>query len=684
MTTVAAIPAQLRRFASAVATEHDRLHGETRALAAALDRFVGRCREYPVPLAQGVSEAIFSHCRAIHQLVEWVQTTAERIEAADRDGVVCLFPGDPALPITSGIIGRLGSGLRLDQAARLALRVIWEVRMQISQRMTRRLHLPLPPRLPAGWPTLAGFMSRWWLTARWPALGRGSILQSTWVAQIGVITSFPFVPWRIDLVIRPAQQWLDQALSHAQTLPAPTMPSERDLLWLARLAPIVWSWQHGDYQATTALLIRLYQAERDERSETLIEAGAFMVGWHLRYQTLRWLGPWVELLPDRAQSWRMLNTSLTTTTSLLAASPGLPFTSAGWLPIVLAPQAGGLIGLITASRLEELIRHSDAWPALLEDGFWHESFRYIPLDELRRLVSNLEQINRNARFTLGLGPLVRPHSGAEAEPDGQANVTDVFPPLLCSSDPNQPYRIAPAALQATPHSLISPYYGEEVRAARIGEREYAVGINGLNLDNMAYAPNGLVSVIDTASGVEQIDRNAYYQVVRQRLLRLIDQLPPGSVLHLTGHSMGGGMCILLSNDPQFQQALARRSIQLASVTTLGAVRPQCDWDDVPRAVNGQPVIVRHYVDSDDALARAVGGGHYNPTYHERVHELNDHEIDQPTIAHSDYEWHSYTHLPEEVQTLPFVIDPVYFAMVQLEREPEHFEPDWSEIPPLSA
>ncbi|WP_416181118.1 lipase family protein, partial [Chloroflexus sp.] len=189
-----------------------------------------------------------------------------------------------------------------------------------------------------------------------------------------------------------------------------------------------------------------------------------------------------------------------------------------------------------------------------------------------------------------------------------------------------------------------------------------------------------------ASGKERLEHNAYYHTVRERVVSLIEQLPAGSTLHLAGHSMGGGMCILLSNDPVVQAALAQRQIQLASVTTLGAVRPTGEWDDVPTVINNQPVTVRHYVDSDDTLAKAVGAGHDDTRYRDTVYELNNHQLDQPSVAHSAYETFDYTRLPEEAQVLPFMVDPAHFQLLAIPALPAlpPVEPEWVQEPPLSA
>lgn len=696
MNTVAAIPAQLRQYATTITTEQEQLLAEARSLATALSRFGSRCREYAVAGVDGLSDSLFSHCRAINEVAAWVSDTANRIEAADRGGLTSPILGATVAMMSAGIAHRLAgrrplwAGLpTLDLGARLAFQFIWKLRVPARPFAPASLGIRIAARLAMQWSSQTA--SRWnptWLSGVWPALRDGAIQQGRWLAQAGLVTIVPWLPWQAALSVIATRQWLVQALEHLHTWPAPItlLPQPG---WPARftpasfgalaawIAPLVW-------QAAPTLLSPAMRQRLADACTELVQHGTRMAWQSAYFQIMQWLGPWLPLVPNRAQSWHLLQQSLVMSSTIATTRPDLALHPAMlWL---ISAQAGAMLGLISGPRLPAIIQNPADVPKLLESGFWIDAFRYLSLDEMRVLVSYLEQINRDTRSNLMLRPLTRPTTGLEAEPEGYADVNAVFPPHECMVDPNRPYRITPAALQATPHSLISPYLGEEVRAARVGKDEYVVGISGLNLDNMAYGTNGLVSVIETASGKERLDHNAYYQTVRERIIRLIDQMPAGSTLHLMGHSMGGGMCILLSNDPVVQAALAQRQIHLTSVVTLGAVRPQGEWDDVPLVINNQPVTVRHYVDSDDKLAQSVGAGHDDARYRDVVFEINNHQLDQPSVAHSAYETFDYSRLPVEAQTLPFTVDPTEFELLPPPVLPERppVELDWFQEPPLSA
>lgn len=687
MNTVAAFPARLRQYAAAITAEQERLQAETRNLSAALSQFGSRCREYAVPGVDGVSNGLFGHCRAISSLAEWVRDTAHRLEAAD-DGRLnaTAFGGTVALigaGIAHSVIQRpIWPGLpKLDLGARLAFRFIWDLRAPARTFTPLRLGSRVAAHLTTRWSVQTAIRFNQWWSRIWPDLRDLTVPHGQWLAQTGLATIAPWLPWQTALTFIATRQWLIQALEHLQAWPSLTVLL-RNLGWLARFIPINFGLV-GGYIAPFVLSPAILQRVTDTFPE-LIQRGAITVWQHSHLQTIRWLWPWLPLLPNRAQSWQLLQQSLALSGTVATTRPDLALNPAMlWLT---SAQVGGLIGLISGPRLPAMISNPADIPKLLESGFWLDAFQYLSLDEIRALVIYLEQANRETRASLMLRPLTRPTVGPEAEPHGQASVTDVFPPLECMVDSSQPYRITPGAMQATAHSLISPYFGEEVRAAQIGEDTYLVGISGLNLDNMAYGPNGLVSVIETASGKERLEHNAYYHTVRERVVSLIEQLPAGSTLHLAGHSMGGGMCILLSNDPVVQAALAQRQIQLASVTTLGAVRPTGEWDDVPTVINNQPVTVRHYVDSDDTLAKAVGAGHDDTRYRDTVYELNNHQLDQPSVAHSAYETFDYTRLPEEAQVLPFMVDPAHFQLLAIPALPAlpPVEPEWVQEPPLSA
>ncbi len=668
MNTVAAIPDHLRRFAAAVAVENDHLHAEVSRLSNTLQHFSAHCREYDVPQLNGLSDHLFAHCRAIGELVEWVRSTADRIEAADR-GALQRISFDHALTMTMTTLAVTQrwfpspwSGLNI--GARFALQTIWTLRRPIYSLTRNAVGLRAATWLMRSWVVqVAPPYQRWWLRLLWPDLPV-AVAQTYWQVQLAWAVVLPWQPFPIALRIGYYIQTMQQVLAHLQSAADTVVTSLATVGWLARFVP-------GIFGPMTPLLSPLASFgspspavvamvnQISSSIETIGQEGAQLVWQHWQQQTLHWLLPWILLLPNREQCWHILNQSLVMSTSMTIVGAPPNFLS-------VVAQISGLVGLVSAPRLPEIVQHPADALAIIESGFWIDAFHYLSHDEIRALVANLERICAVALRGLSLRPLTRPAEGPDAEPNGQAAVTVVFPPADTVCDPTKPYQVTPAALQANNHGLISSYLGEEVRAAQIGQGVYAVGINGLNLTNMAYSTNGLVSVIETAGGKERIAYNEYYQTVRERILRLIETLPSGSTLHLTGHSMGGGMCILLSNDPQVQAALAQHNIQLASVTTLGAVRPEGEWDDVPPVINGQSVIVRHYVDSDDKLALSVGAGHSDARYHDVVYTLENGRIDQPSNVHSDYDDLDYSQLPIVAQTLPFTIDPIHFRLIEIE------------------
>lgn len=653
MNTVAAIPEHLRRFAAVSTAGQDRLHAEASRLANTLHHFSRQCREYTVPQLHGLSDALFVHCRAINEMVEWVRTTADRLEVADRGTFQRPSFGDistVALTTFGTVALRRVTSLNgpvFDIGARVAFRVIWQLRSPPSLSPHHKTVLRVAACLAAGW-TVQTMppMQRWWLNPLWPGSRTLAVQSFFWRVSIYNPLLLPWQPLPIAIHLLGSTYRFEAVVHHLQKVARELAPSLQTLGWM-----MVWE-------------PALFRSIVDRQiAEVTIRASAFaadLLWQHWQRQVLYKLAQLRPFIPSQAQMWYLLNRSMILNTDVMLEM-GL---QQQFLTMFFA-QIGAVVGLSAAPRLAEIIQSPTDILAFTESGFWIDAFQYLTLAEMRELAASLEQLDAQVRRELWLGVSIRPAEGPEAEPDGQAAVTDVFPPLNNQTNPQQPYRITPAALQANAHGLISSYYGEEVRAAQVGEDEFAIGINGLSLNNMPVGTNGLVSVIDTAAGKEYIEQNRYYQTVIGRVLRLINELPEGSTLHLTGYSMGGGMCILLSNDPRVQAALAQRNIQLASVTTLGAVRPQGEWDDVTPVINGQPVTIRHYVDSDDKLALSVGAGHEDEQYRDVVYMLNNNRIDQPMIVHSAYQDADYTQLPETAQTLPFTVDPTHFRLIEI-------------------
>ncbi|MEF3274450.1 MAG: hypothetical protein K6356_08635 [Chloroflexus sp.] len=673
MNTVAAIPGHLRQYAIVITSETEQLRVILRALNHALERFGSRCREYSIPAVSGLSAALSNHCHTIDELAAWMRSIADQFIAADNGVLSSIGVGRSFTTLgvgqASGWVGGRYPGLwRLDIGARLVWRLIWDRRASPLPSVLAALSRRIATRLGSGWSGLVVVApSLRWLAVSGLTIKDALSYTPRWLVTTTLTSIFS---GQTILALAASRPWRDQVLNRLLSWSPAVTLSYPNLSWMVRCGPVGFgalvglSVQSAYWYGTRALSSALVQ-QLVRRSLVCMLHSTGIVGSYHRYQQL-------------------LDQSIIFSRYVMMSQPAFSGQLLRWRLISLP--IGSLMSLISRSHAFKTNLDPVNALALMESGLWGEGFHHLSLDQWRGIALYLEQINRDARASLFMGPLIRPTTGPDAEPDGRAEATAVFPPLECQLEPDRPYRITPAALQASAHSLISPYLGEEVRAARVGAQEYAIGISGLNLQNMAYSTNGLVSVIETASGKERIDHNAYYQTVRTRILRLLEQLPPGSSLHLTGHSMGGGMCILLSNDPAIQQALAQRNIRLASVTTLGAVRPLGEWGDTPSVINNQAVVVRHYVDSDDALADSVGAGHSDVRYRAVVYRLDNALIDQPSVAHSAYESFDYTRLPEAAQTMPFMVDPAYFELLSIAALPEEdpIEPEWTPTPPLSA
>jgi hypothetical protein len=294
-------------------------------------------------------------------------------------------------------------------------------------------------------------------------------------------------------------------------------------------------------------------------------------------------------------------------------------------------------------------------------GLWYESMEYLDPQLFVDLSRELDRLNLSTcteleRCTLaGRAPdvaerLLDPHTGALAVQTGE-----VFP--LTGLFNNQRFYPLPAESMRGEHSAISYHPGEQVRFERLNaERgDYRISIAGLNPEQPG-APNNFTAVALTADGI--VEQNHYYAEVRARFLADLERIPPGSVLHLQGHSLGGGMCFLLRNDPLVQDRLRAAGIVVGSLITFGAVRPrgpaganQTHERDDPFASADQ----RHYVNSDDSLARNVGAGHAG---FENVILLENNAVDEPTAAHSAYDQpQNYAALPPALRIMPYMVDP---------------------------
>ncbi|GEM_PF-1190457 len=351
----------------------------------------------------------------------------------------------------------------------------------------------------------------------------------------------------------------------------------------------------------------------------------------------------------------------------------IPFLIARMGPslMLLALLAGGTVAASDWSRwMAQPITSPGDLYELIHSSFWRLMYRPVDEGRMRSITARLDRIHRSLCGTLGTCSHPRPSEFAEPLLDPVRGTLDV--PLEAMYDPGTVRHrggdgrlyLSPQALMYGEHSLIGSYSGEQVRLARIGANEYAFGISGLDVSN-AQGPNNFYSVTLTSQG-DSGSENAYYTYVREQFLGQLERLPEGSTIHLAGHSMGGGMVMLVLNDPEVQRRLQSSNVTVGSVTTFGAVRPNRERVDgvppeAPTALAGSlfaGTVVNHYVDTDDALALNVGAGH-DPGRFANVHLLDDGEISDPRIAHLSYDTSSYRKLPTAAQVLPFAIDPAY-------------------------
>jgi pimeloyl-ACP methyl ester carboxylesterase len=220
------------------------------------------------------------------------------------------------------------------------------------------------------------------------------------------------------------------------------------------------------------------------------------------------------------------------------------------------------------------------------------------------------------------------------------------------------------------HSAISSYQDEQLSLFRIGRDEYLFAICGLDLLNMGRSPNSPSAVIRTATEHDPM-ANPYYRLIRARFLAYLAKIPPGSTINIAGHSMGGGMTMLLLNDPEIQAALVSGGYTLRSVVLYGAVRPQDPRRDGvlpsrPGELSSTILAgteVRIYVDREDRLALNVGAGHMSSADRPLpyVYLLDNGDLNGATDAHTSYySPDGYAGLPANLRELPFHIDPRYW------------------------
>jgi hypothetical protein len=308
-------------------------------------------------------------------------------------------------------------------------------------------------------------------------------------------------------------------------------------------------------------------------------------------------------------------------------------------------------------------------------GLWYESMAHIDPRLFQALSAELDRLNLQTCAELGrCAPTGRPEDHAERVVDAQTGALDVTVGAVfeLSGSSDAPFAPQVAESMRGDHSAISYQPGEQVRLERLNASrgDYRISIAGLDPQQPG-ALNNFEAVALTAGGVAE--GNHYYEEVRARFLADLERIPPGSVLHLQGHSMGGGMCMLLRDDPLVQAQLSAAGVVVGSLITFGAVRPAGPAGADQRRARGDPFAhaeERHYVNSDDSLARNVGAGHAGRA---NVILLDNGAVDEPAAAHGNYDDPEiYAGLPPELQRMPFEVDPeshtVYAPLADLPRQ----------------
>jgi hypothetical protein len=273
------------------------------------------------------------------------------------------------------------------------------------------------------------------------------------------------------------------------------------------------------------------------------------------------------------------------------------------------------------------LRQSDDPLNLIERSFWDQAFSgKVDPKILALLAARVDALNLKLR-----GPSKPPRS---PEP-----------------------RSGPANTVSGAYKAISYAQGEQLVLERLSAGAYRVSIAGLD-PKKPEAPNNFLAVILTAYFPPA--QNHYYRYVKERFLLALEQIPPGSELHLQGHSMGGGMALLLRADPEIQRRLAELEIRVPTLTLYGAVVPAHGPLDAPPPEGGpfSDTSIRAYVHESDSLARNVGAGYHD---YPAMLMIDAGFTDAPAAAHSDYgDPDNYRGLPPSLQVLPYAIDPAVY------------------------
>jgi hypothetical protein len=602
-------PEALRRYAALSAAQTDPLAYEAARLDAALDAFRATCTEYRVSAVDGLTGRMAALETRAGALAGWVAAVALAFEAADSGGVRGAHP-------------QLRSPHHASLRAALHVRISGPLGVTIDVRL--RAQAILPGRLKA---------------LRLALLGAWFVGSTPWLAPVAAYRGVQAAVARLMAFSESA--WfgaLQQRVGAVLAVAGVTV----NALSLAALQ------LHSGRLVAPANSLRAVQ--------TVLRA----TGWEAPLRaaledTYRaaWANVGLLLLIALQQANGRLNGSMLPPAALapdLLADVG---------PLLLA--AGGgvvLLSMVGDQRNWAALPAGDGLPALIERAFWIEGQEHVAPELLHAIAEEAETLNALLAAAGGSAGKVRPEPLLRM-PDGRVvgvDFDEAFPEEQRIALPDGTYALRPGALMSGEQRIISYYRGEQVTLVRLNADEFVVGICGLDPQNMAHGPNGLSAVIETAHDRDTV-RNAYYQYVREQFYRYLELIPPGSSLHLAGHSMGGGMTLRLLNDPEVIAALAARGITPTQLTTVGAVRP------VTAGRLPAEVQERHYVDPDDQLALNVGAGHNG---YPGVVFIDNGAFTNPTAAHSGYADADYSALPDGLDRLPYTVDPAHYAVYRLD------------------
>lgn len=612
MTTAnsAAAPDALQHYVDVSAALAPAMSHEQALLAAALAQFGATCTEYRVPALDGLVAQINAHEQRASSLAEWVTAVASGFRSADSGGIgAAPSSGLDSRPLVMQTHLRISlrgpQGLHLN--LRLQLRAVLPGRLQAIRLIDKLARLDnVAPRLIAGLAVQGIGTARRWLIeqATQPRVVQFGTAALQMLRIAGVTLSSIALGAQQFAAARPAQRTqmslgVVLATIKALGLQAPLQAALHDT------QQVLWA------GAGLTLLLALQQAnQRNDTNPALVTVGG------------------VPMFGDLA------------------------------VPLLLA--AAGIVGLSVVGdkhRWQDL-PDGDGLIALITRAFWIESQQFVPPGLLHAIAEQVETLNRTIAATNGSHGHPRPIP-LERMPDGRVLNTDLdatFPPEYRIPRDDGTYALQPGVLMSGEQALISYYQGEQITLVRVGADDFVIGICGLDPKNMAHAPNGLSAVIETANDPTTY-RNDYYAYIREQFFHYLELIPPGSNIHLTGHSMGAGMTMLLLSDPVVLAALREHDITPLNMTTVGAVRPEGVTEQLPPNLNQQ-----HYVDPDDQLAMNVGAGHAN---YPGVILIDNGSFTDPVAAHSGYNEADYSALPDDLAHLPFVVDPAYYAVYRL-------------------